>query len=128
MIIKRLTAVCRSVLFVLVSIRSGVKGKAQTCAGWETGTAGVRKVERVQTITARDRDRNSISQSNSNSQTKTNNSKPKAKTTAQKKSKQQPPHQKNMVFLAHTRAAKASSTLNPNICDKNLLSLQKITL
>ena len=54
--------------------------------------------------------------------------KPKAKTTAQKKSKQQPPHQKNLVFLAHTRAAKASSTLNPNICDKNLLSLQKITL
>lgn len=54
--------------------------------------------------------------------------KPKAKTTAQKKLNQQPPHQKNLGFAQQCAVVKASSTLNPNICDKNLLSLQKITL
>jgi hypothetical protein len=54
--------------------------------------------------------------------------KPKDKTPAQKKPNQQPPPKKNVSFAEQSAVVKASSTLNPNICDKNLLSLQKITL
>ena len=107
MIFKYLAAVCRSVLFVLVGIRSGIKGKARTWEGWETGTAGARKVERVQTITARDRDRDSNSQSDSDSQTKTNNSKTKSQNNSTKKIKTTTPPPKKYGFSGAPRSRKS---------------------
>ena len=52
----------------------------------------------------------------------------KPKQQHKKKQINNPPHQKNLGFAEQSAVVKASSTLNPNICDKNLLSLQKITL
>tara|TARA_S200002703_G_scaffold150661_1_gene149252 strand:- start:3349 stop:3693 length:345 start_codon:yes stop_codon:yes gene_type:complete len=113
------------VLFGFAGVRSGTKGRLRPCQEGKgrRQTPAKEQQQQPETETA-----TASATASRTARARQTARKPKAKTTAQKKLNQQPPHQKNLGFAQQCAVVKASSTLNPNICDKNLLSLQKITL
>lgn len=125
MIISVLCGVHLVDLLGFVGVRSGIKGRLRPCEGGKGRRQTATKEQQQQTKT---KPTTATTTARATARARQTATKPKAKTTTQKKPNQQPPHQKNLGFGQQCAVVKASSTLNPYICDIFLLSLQKITL